>query len=555
MRFLRYSPFVAAALLGCGGQAAAPSELALTNGKIFTADLDSPWAEAILIRGDRIAVVGTTAEVQAAAGPSAKVVDLAGRTVVPGFNDAHDHVTASLPAVAVSTGTDPLPDPPFSLVADSLRAAVARHAPGTRFRVAVGERVLADPTARRAALDAIAPAHPVEVQAWSGHGLILNSAALTAAEIDESVPDPLGGRFERDRAGRLTGLLEEYAAYGIWPRMAVRTDSAVRAAFAARANEAVQLGITSIQNMSTGLLPDNLARVVDSLGVSIRVRIIRFPLTGPTGRVVDSWRTLRATEGGPVVVSGTKYVLDGTPVERLAAMRDPYTDRPGTSGRLNFQVDTLRSILQDALTTGDQPMIHAVGDSAVGIVLSTMAELGPDSAWRRLRLRIEHGDGLSPDQFPLAKRLGVIVVQNPSHLTLGPLAAARYGPKRMATLQPMKSILNLGLTLALGSDGPINPFLNIMFAVMHLDNPTEALTVEEAVRAYTAGSAYAEGQELVKGRLAVGLLADLAVLSQDIFTIPAPQLPGTTSVLTLVGGRAVHDPGGLVASGQPIAVR
>lgn len=546
----------AAALIGCGGGSeSAPEEFLLHNAKVFTADFEAPWAEALLIRGDRIAAVGTTADVRAAASAGARMIDLGGKTVVPGFNDAHDHVTPSLPAVQVSTGPDPLPDPPFRVVADSLRAAVARTAPGTRLRVAVGERVLSDPAARRPALDLIAPAHPVEVQAWSGHGLILNSAALSAAGLADSTPDPLGGRFERDRSGRLTGLLEEYAAYSVWSRMAVQTDSAVRAAFAARADEAIRLGITSIQNMSTGLDPAVLGRVLDSLGAPIRVRIIRLPTTSATGRVTEPWQALRSAEGSWATVSGTKYVLDGTPVERLAAMRRPYSDRPGAVGRLNFPADTLRAILQDALTTGDQPMIHAVGDSAVGIVLGLMTELGPDSAWRRIRPRIEHGDGLSPDQYALAQRLGAIVVQNPSHLTLGPLAAARYGPARMAILQPLKSVLSNGMMLALGSDGPINPFLNIMFAVMHPDNPAEALTVEQAVRAYTLGSAFAEHQELRKGRLAIGMLADLAVLSQDIFTIPAPQLPATTSVLTVIGGRPVLDPGGLFAAAQPIGDR
>jgi predicted amidohydrolase YtcJ len=138
------------------------------------------------------------------------------------------------------------------------------------------------------------------------------------------------------------------------------------------------------------------------------------------------------------------------------------------------------------------------------------------------------------------------VVQNPSHFALGaPLMRARYGAERLPALQPMRSLLAAGIPVALGSDGPLSPFVNLMFAVLHPDTPAEALTMEEAVRAYTAGSAFAEHAEADKGRLAPGLLADLAVLSQDIFAVPPAALPGTASVLTMVGGRVVHDPGGI----------
>jgi predicted amidohydrolase YtcJ len=509
---------------------------------VFTAVEDAPWAEAILIRGDRIELVGSNAAILAAAGRGARIIDVAGRVVVPGFNDSHDHIEPRAAGVTVTTGPDPLPDPPFSLVADSLRAAVDRNPANTRLEVIVGERVLSDSRARRAALDAIAPNHPVVVSAWSGHGLILNSSALAAAGLDDSIPDPLGGRFERDRSGRLTGLLEEYAGFGARTLLAPRTDSAVRAAIRSRADEVVKWGITSIQSMTSAIDPADLGSVIDSLDLPIRLRLIRWPETSARQRLVGPWRSIRLTAAAPVAVSGTKYVLDGTPVERLAVMRQPYADRSRWYGRLNFPPDTVAAIFRESIAANDQPLIHAVGDSAVGLVLTSLAAAAPDSVWQRLRPRIEHGDGFSPDQFPLARRLGVVVVQNPSHLALGSMVAARYGPERASRYQPLKSLLASGVTLALGSDGPLNPFLNLMFAVVHPDNPAEALTMEQAVRAYTTGSAFAEHQEQQKGRIVAGQLADLAVLSQDIFTIPPPQLPSTVSVLTLKGGTVVYDP-------------
>ncbi|MEZ4587233.1 MAG: amidohydrolase [Gemmatimonadales bacterium] len=537
-----------ALLAGCA-ERSAPDEVLLVGAKIFTADTTAPWAEALLIRGERIAAVGDRPSVEAAASAGARRIDLGGRTVVPGFNDAHDHVSTALSGVSFAVVPDPLPDPPFESVADSLAALVARVEPGTWLRTTVGSRVLEDPMARRLMLDRVAPNHPVELRAWTGHGTILNSAGLRELGLSLAEPDPLGGGFERDASGALTGLLEEYAGYNAWKPSFGADAAAILAAFRARSEEVLPWGITSVQDMMTGMPPQLVASLLDSLDLDVRLRLIRMPGTSPEGRILEPWQALPTRDDSWVSVSGTKWVLDGTPVERLAVMRRPYSDRPGWHGRLNFESDTLRRILEDALAADEQPLLHAVGDSTIALALRLMGELAPDSVWQRLRPRIEHGEGLEPDLIPLARRLGVVVVQNPSHLALGPEAALRYGPERMPVLQPLASLLGAGIPVALGSDGPLNPFLNLMLAVLHPDNPSEALSMEQAVRAYTLGSAFAEHREHEKGALTVGRLADLAVLSQDIFSAPPPSLPGTTSVLTVVGGRARFDPQGLWEGG------
>jgi predicted amidohydrolase YtcJ len=247
-------------------------------------------------------------------------------------------------------------------------------------------------------------------------------------------------------------------------------------------------------------------------------------------------------------VSGVKYVLDGSPVERFALMRRPYADRPGWYGKLAFPIDTMRAILTEALEEDQQALLHAVGDSTIALVLGLMTQLAPDSVWRAKRVRLEHADMLAPDLIPIARRLGVVVVQNSSHFMVGSrFFSPAYGPEFARWFQPARSLLTSGIPLALGSDGPVNPFLNLMFAVGH-PNKGEALTLEQAVTAYTRGSAHAEMKEREKGTLAPGMLADLAVLSQDIFSVPVETLPRTTSVLTLVGGRVTHDSKELVIS-------
>jgi len=162
---------------------------------------------------------------------------------------------------------------------------------------------------------------------------------------------------------------------------------------------------------------------------------------------------------------------------------------------------------------------------------------GGPGFWRPRRLRFEHGDGIFPDLIERVKAYGIVVVQNPSHF----MGLAIPGGSAFKTSQPLKSLLNAGIPVALGSDGPTNPYLNILFATLHGDNPAEAITREQAVTAYTITSAYAEFAEKDKGSLEVGKLADMAVLSQDIFTVAPLDLPRTKAVLTMVGGRIVHD--------------
>lgn len=519
-----------------------PPDLILTGGKVFTADSARPWAEAVAIRGDRIVAVGTSAEVGRLRGRDTRVVALEGRVVVPGFNDAHDHVGAAEVGVEFATGASPLPDPDAAQVLDSLRALVRRTPPGTWLHTVVGLRVLEDTAARRTALDRVAPAHPVLLRGWTGHGAVLNSAALRALEIPEDVRDPLGGWHERDAAGRLTGALNEYADWAALRRLYSGVpDSMVVASLRAYAAESVRLGVTSVQSMNGYLDPAKTTRVLGAARLPIRLRAIPYLMTSPSGRSTAEWAGVERDPAPRSTISGAKWVLDATPIERNALMREPYRDRPGWRGRLNFPEDTIRAILAEALAGREQLMLHVAGDSTLRVAFAAMQSLAPDSVWRRLRVRIEHGDWLAGDLLPVARRLGVVLVQNPTHFAFDTAMLRQRFGRVPADFQQSRSVVEAGIPVAIGSDGPRNPFLNLMFAVAHPTHPGESLTREQAVTAYTLGSAYAEFAERDKGTLAPGKLADLAVLSQDIFAVMPHALPATVSVLTLVGGEVVHD--------------
>ena len=306
-------------------------------------------------------------------------------------------------------------------------------------------------------------------------------------------------------------------------------------------DQAVRWGITTVQDMASPITQQRCAELLANVPPPIRVRIMWFGLTDQHGRLTKEDHATSLHPAPLVTASGTKWVLDGTPVERSAAMRKPYTDRPETSGTLDFSEKEVEDILRESLQGQDQLLIHAVGDRTNEVLLDAMEATGGKNIWSRRRVRIEHGDGITPDLMRQTQDLGLVVVVNPAHMALPELFNKRFGADRAAQLLPLRSLLDAGIPMAIGSDGPINPYFNIMLATTDPGRPKEAITREQAVIAYTRGSSYAEFTDKDKGTLEPGKLADLSVLSQDIFHVPLEDLPKTESVLTLVGGKVVYD--------------
>lgn len=502
-----------------------PADLVVSRASVYIGP--AKRAQALAVRGDRIAAIGTDSEVLRLRGPKTRVIEAPGRLVIPGINDAHMHWGVDTPGTTLELASM---EPSWDEVLHALAEAKAKAERGSWIFGSFGGRVIDDARATRSTLDAVSPEHPVLLGAWTGHGVLLNSAAQRAIRLPDDPPEAPGGRVGRDAQGRFNGWLFEYAQRAIEPLWKLGPREPAIRSLQAWLEQAAQLGITSLQVMP-GLPVDEFAGLLRDARVRLRVRIIAFP-----GSRDEPLRTVAATDR--VRPSGIKWILDGTPVERGAAVRAPYVDRPESRGFLNFPESFAREALRAAASGGQQSLLHCVGDRSIESVLAAMeAERGVD--WPQRRVRIEHGDGVLPDLVRRAARLGVIVVQNPTHLTIVDVMRARFGPRH--EYMPMRSLLAAGIHLALGSDGPINPYLNIQLASSHPVRPEEALTLDQALEAYTSGSAFAEFAENDKGTLAPGQLADFAILSHDIFAIPADQLPATTSVLTVVGGEVVYD--------------
>lgn len=530
------------AAAACGTAGGASPDLVLTNAKVFTADVERPWAEAVAIRGERVIAVGTNADVLALeSGNGTRVVDVGGRTLVPGFNDAHVRLSirpanaARLDLTRASTAADLLLQ-----LADADRAAEA----GAYLDGTIDAAVWLDPALSRTTLDRAVPDRPVVLVTSTGHGGLFNSAALPFLGVDEAATDPPGVAFGRDAAGRLDGRAHEYAVAWIVRRLAAQaTDAEAATGLRAFAREALALGITSVQVISADEPTVDAVRRLREADTPLRWRIVRWPMPSetPGGVWSDTKPFLPPQPAARVRVSGLAWLVDGTPIERSAFLREPYADAPAVRGEPNMDAQRLRQIVGWAYGSEDPLHVLATGDAAIDAVLTAMEETGVPMVWQRKRPRIEHGDLLTADLRARARALGVVVVQTPARLTPPDVMRARLGA-RAADATPMKTLLAEGLPLAMGSDGTLNPYLNILFATRPA-RPEEALSRAEAVAAYTRGSAYAELAERDKGMLAPGALADLAVLSADPFAVSDAALPAIASVYTLVGGRVAHDAG------------
>lgn len=530
-------------LLSITARSQQPPELIVYHGKIFTSSTTHPYVQALAIRGERIVATGDSDKIRALAGPQTEQLDLGGRTVIPGINDAHIHLEVS-PSDTVELQFNSL-NPTWAEVKRAIASAAVNARTAVPLLAYIGPSVFMDSEVARDTLDNLAPGHPVILASVTGHAYILNSRALAWLGIRDGQLDPAGGRYERSASGTLTGVVREYAALRITRKLAdLTSDAEALEQLRNTLSQAAKFGITSLQDMSHAIAPDRCVALLAKVPTPIRVRVIRMPLTTPAGRDAQEGRSLPAHPASLITVSGTKWVLDGTPVERTFGARDAgqhWSGMPSdaffSSLGLTFPLAEIERMLRESLRNNDQLMVHVFGYDSAAVMLNAMQATGGSEVWARKRVRLEHGDGLFPDLIPRAKQMGVIVVQNPSHLDVLTI----FPGLSLKQAQPLRTLLSDGIPVALGSDGPMNPFLNIMFAVTHPDRPSEAITREQAVIAYTLTSAYAEFAEKDKGSLEPGKLADLAVLSQDIFSVSVAELPKTESVLTMVGGKVVYD--------------
>ena len=484
----------------------ADPSIIIIKGRVFTGEPSRPFAEALAIEGNKITAVGTDAQIKALKGEKTEVIDAQGQLVIPGFNDAHVHVGMAMPSYSVASNLDAT----WSDVTAAIASALDETPADLWLSGTLGPALINDTSITRAKLDALAPGRKVILTGFTGHTTILSTAAMAALGLALDAKDPTGGWFGRDADGKLNGRANEYAEYALWRRFSdLSTEEDLTSDIQTFSEQALRFGITSVQAMSVGS-EERFAKALAKANVPLRVRLIDFHIPGTT----PVWK------GGGAL----KWILDGTPIEQGAALRTAkYKD--GSQGRENFT--DVAPLLQMAVDNKLQLLFHASGDKTVATALNAFAKASLQ------RPRIEHGDGLQPDLFPLAKQTGTIVVLNPTHFPFSD--SYPRGDYMLAA-----SIAKAGIPIAIGSDGVLNPYLNILMASSRRDRPSESLSRMDALRAYTSGSAFAELAETKKGKIAPGMLADVVILSQNILDASAQSLPETQSVVTIIDGKVVY---------------
>jgi predicted amidohydrolase YtcJ len=529
------------------------ADLVLVNGKIRTENPQQPEAAAIAILGNRIVAVGSTSDMMKLAGPATKVIELAGKRVVPGFNDAHVHFTdggAGLASVQLRDADTPA----------EFRRRIGAFA-STRPKgawILYGEwdheRWTPAQIPTHQLIDDVTPGNPVFVERLDGHMSLANALAMKLAGVTKDTLDVAGGVIVRDAQGNPTGIFKDAAQDLIGKAIPPANRHQLMEAAQAAQKYAAENGVTSVQDMSAG--PDTFLAYQQLFHEGkLQVRISGHqPL--PTWKRLAAPGILANFGNDTLHIGGLKGFADGSLGSTTAWFFKPYLDAPNSSGIPSEELsnpEEMYANIASADRAGLQVAIHAIGDRAINTILNFYERAEKENDPRDRRFRIEHAQHLLKSDIPRFAALHVIASMQPYHaIDDGRWAAERIDAERIRTTYAFRSLLDSGAVLAFGSDWPVAPMVPLMgiYAAVTrrtLDGknpggwvPEQKVSVAEALHAYTVGSAFAEREESIKGSLAPGKLADLVVLSEDIFHIDPVEIANTRVEMTVFDGKIVY---------------
>src|SRR5215831_17227042 len=539
------------------GQLRPAADLIITNAKVWTVDSELPNAQAVAVLGGRIVAVGSNAEIDAWRGPSTHVIDAGGKLLLPGFNDAHVHFVSGgrqLDAVDLNDATSP---------EEFVRriAEQAKKTPKNEW-ITGGDwdetkwSLAKLPT--KELIDAVTPNNPVLINRYDGHMSLANSIALRLAGVTASTPDPPGGTIVRDDKGNPTGALKDaamdYVLKVIPPLSHDQRLHAVQRAL----GHAASLGVTSVQDMNPEYADIAIYSELLDRG-QLTTRIYAAPLiTQVDDQVKIGVR--RAFGSSFLRIGALKGYADGSLGSGTAYFFQPFSDQPNNRGLLSdgmHPITLMRDRMMKADAAGLQLCTHAIGDAGISAILDIYGEIEKAHGPRDRRWRIEHAQHMAAKDFDRFAQLHVIASVQPYHaIDDGRWAEGRIGHDRASRTYAFRTFLNHGVRIAFGTDwdvAPLNPMLSLYAAVTRatLDGknpngwfPEQKLTIQEAIEAYTMGSAYAEFQENEKGSIAAGKLADMVLLSDDVLSIDPVKIRDVKVLKTWLGGKLVYDTDG-----------
>src|SRR5215213_1674819 len=537
---------------GCAAASDSTSQRAdlVVYGRVWTGDSAKPWAQAVAISGETIAVVGDSVALAKLVGNGTRLIANGKAMVVPGFMDAHVHLLSSgfqIARVSLREASSPAD------FTRRLKEHVAKVAPGEWITGGDWdhERWPGTPLPERSWIDSVTPNNPVFVNRLDGHMALANSQALRLAHLDKNTPEIPGGTIIRGPGGEPTGVLKDMAQNPVLEVMPTPSDAQSDAAISRATAWAASKGVTAVADVSVPWYEVAALKRARAKG-TLTTRVSVFVPLEDWHRMAD---TVKANGRGDdwLRIAGVKGYVDGSLGSTTALFYEPYNDAPQTRGLLVTPEDSLRAWIGAADSVGLQVAVHAIGERANGLLLDIYDSVAQAHGQRDRRFRIEHAQHLRRQDIGRIARSGVIASMQPYHaIDDGRWAEKRIGPERIKTTYAFRSLLDAGARLAFGSDwtvAPLDPLLGIYAAVTRstLDGknpngwiPEQKITVEEALRAYTTNNAYGVFAEKTRGKLAAGYVADVVVLDQDLTAIPAEAIQRATVRATIVGGKIVY---------------
>lgn len=536
-----------------------PADSVYRNGNIYTVNENFTVASAIAIKGDRLVYVGDEAGVEAYIGAGTKVVDLGGKTVIPGLVEGHMHVTGLGESLMV---IDAFWKPKADILA-SVKAAAEQAEPGQWIQGRGWMNTVWEDTSypTKEELDAVAPNNPVLLERADGHMAWVNSKAFELAGITKDTPDPQGGEYLKNADGELLGCMTDTAISPISALIPSLTIDQQREALLKAQDQLFSYGLTSAMEAGVSLstFDDVYGYLYESGQLKLRVYGL-ISLSAATGETVDYLKanpidpeTYTAKYNNHLDMRCVKLYSDGSLGARSAAMLEPYSDREGHIGNYRYTDEEMNAIVKVAYDAGYQVATHAIGDGANHQMINAYEAAIKANPREDHRLRIEHFQIVDLNDITRAIDLGILPSMQTTHATSDMLVAEdRVGPERIKGAYAWRTILDQGSIIINGSDAPVelvNPYHGIYAAVTRrnrLGSPdggwysNEAMTREEALRSFTIWAAYGEFNEDIKGSLEVGKLADFVVLDRDLMTCPAEDIKDTQALLTVSGGEVVY---------------
>jgi len=566
-KVLRHGALALAALkaLAAGAAEPPPADLVLTGGAVYTVDAARSWAEAVAIRAGRIAYVGSDAGIRPFVGEKTRVIPLAGRMLIPGFQDAHVHPLSS----GVELGQCDLNE---LASREAVLAKVRECASAQAGEWLVGGGwalpIFSSGNPGKALLDGIEAARPAYLSAADGHSAWVNSRALTLAGIDANTPDPPNGRIERDpRSGEPTGTLRESAMALVARLLPPPTPEELAVGLRRSLAHLNSLGITAAQEANVnraGLEAYRAAdargelslRIVAALGTEAIAKELGEGALADPAALAEALAKLRSEFAGRRLhPTAAKIFADGVIEARTAAMLEPYLDRPGERGTPNLPPAALNALVAELVRRDFSVHVHAIGDRAVRLTLDALEAAGARRGTRGPRHQLAHIEVIQPDDVARFRTLGAVANFQPLWAYADPyitdLTLPALSPEVIRRIYPIASVERAGATIAFGSDWSVtspDPLAGMQVAVTRRGPdgtsepflPDEAISLASALAAYTVGSAVALGLEAETGSIEVGKLADLAVLSHDLFALPPTRIVTARVLLTLLEGVPVY---------------